>query len=58
MLSLILGIISLVGSVIMWLGVQMSDPSNTQASHDAADRALAIGLGFAVVFAVCWWVSK
>lgn len=52
---LILAILLTGGTGFMWFGILASDPSNTQASRDASNRVLKVGLPIAALFWLGWW---
>lgn len=52
---LILAILLTLGTLLMWFMTLTSDPSNTQASRDAARHILFIGLPIAALFWAGWW---
>ena len=57
MLALVLAILTSLGTGLMWFGILASDPSNTQASSDAAKRVLMVGGGLAAIFWVVWFLD-
>lgn len=55
MMLLILAILITLGTGVMWFLILASDPSNTQASKDAANHILMVGLPVAALFWAGWW---
>ena len=55
MFKLILAILITIGTGGIWFLTLASDPSNTQASKDAANSVAMVGLPIAALFYVAWW---
>lgn len=55
MMLLILAILITLVTGVLWFLTLASDPSNTQASKDAANHVLLIGLPLAALFYLGWW---
>jgi hypothetical protein len=55
MMLLIIAILITLGTAFLWFMTLASDPSNTQASSDAARHILFVGLPIAGLFWAGWW---